>query len=256
MIFARTVNEMWDFMYTGWIGNSCFFLPCVYCSLLHSWLWITVIWTIICSLVFQRRAGDDHHSLLVIQCDSGHLNSDLIACARYRIYDKKAEATQQNEGEGCTHVLFIVYHPRQVGGSSFVGFQGDPWISTHIDNLRTKDNTITLHEAMGASISQLFYGKDTDSEEREAPNKTATLQLFSDAAQLPVERCYNAQFRRLNGCNQKAASRLQDSAQNKARATKRVAILVNLIPRNPSFPPGMQNLYVILIIHTIWSVSS
>ena len=175
----------------------------------------------------------------MIQCDSGHLNSDLIACARYRIYDKKTEATLQNEGEGCTHVLFIVYHPRQVGSSSFVGFQGDPWISTHVDNLRAKDNTITLHEAMGASISQLFYSKEADSEEKEAPIKTATFQLFSDAAQLPVEKNYNAQFRRLHGCIQQAASRLQDSAKNKARATKRVAILVTLIPRNPSFPPGM-----------------
>ena len=184
----------------------------------------------------------------MIQCDSGYLNSDLIACARYRIYDKKAEATLQNEGEGCTHVLFIIYHPRQVGGSSFVGFQGEPWISTHIDNLRAKENTITLHEAMGASISQLFYGKDANLEKREA---LATFQLTSDAAQLPVERSYYAQFRRLHGCIQPAASRLQDSAINKHRATKRVAILVDLIPGNPSFPPGIKSLCEILIIRTL-----
>ena len=188
----------------------------------------------------------------MIQCDSGYLNSDLIACARYRIYDKKAEATQQNIGEGCTHVLFIIYHPRQVGGSSFVGFQGEPWISTHIDNLRAKENTITLHEAMGASISQLFYGKDANLEKREA---LATFQLTSDAAQLPVERSYNAQFRRLHGCIQPAASRLQDSAINKYRATKRVAILVDLIPGNPSFPPGIKSLCEILIIRTIYPTS-
>ena len=50
------------------------------------------------------------------------------------------------------------------------------------------------------------------------------------------------QFRRLHGCIQPAASRLQDSSTNKERATKRVAILVSLIPRNPSFPLGMQRL--------------
>ena len=227
-------------VYTGWMGNFIFALcTCIYLPTVTFMIVNHNNVTIICSLAFQRRAGDVHHSLLVIQCDSGHLNSDLIACARYRIYDKKVEATQQNEGEGCTHVLFIIYHPRQLVGSSFVGFQGDPWISTHIDNLRTEDNAIMLHEAMGASISQLFYGKEANSEEREAPNKTATIQLTSDAVQLPVERSYNAQFRRLHGCIQQAASLLQDSAMNKYRATKRVAMLVSLIAKSPTILPGL-----------------
>ena len=138
-----------------------------------------------CSLAFQRRAGDAYHSLLVIQCDSGHLNSGLIACARYRIYDKKAEATLQNEGEGCTHILFIIHLPRHVVGSVFVGFQGDPWISTHIDNLGTTDDTIMLHEAMGMSISQLFYSEAT-SEAGETPNKAEVTQLTLDDAKMSV----------------------------------------------------------------------
>jgi len=168
-----------------------------------------------CSPAFQRKPGDTQNSLLVIQCDSGHLNADLIACARYRIYDKRAEASQRNKvfrTEGHTHVLFTIHLPRQVLSSSLVGFQGDPWISTHIDVLRPMTyDMITLHEAMGMSISHLFY------------NKGSAIQ-----------------FRRLHGCIQSAASRLQDSSTNKARATKRVAILVSLIPRNPSFPLGMQ----------------
>ena len=92
-----------------------------------------------CSPAFQRKPGDTQNSLLVIQCDSGHLNADLIACARYRIYDKRAEASQWNKifkTEGHTHVLFTIHLPRQVLSSSLVGFQGDPWISAHIDVLR------------------------------------------------------------------------------------------------------------------------
>ena len=123
----------------------------------------------------------------MIQCDSGHLNSDLIACARYRIYDKKAEATLQNEGEGCTHILFIIHLPRHVVGSVFVGFQGDPWISTHIDNLETTDDTVMLHEAMGMSISQLFYG-EAISEAGEAPNKAEVTLLTLDNAEISVEQ--------------------------------------------------------------------
>ena len=284
----------------------------------------------------------------MIQCDSGHLNGDLIACARYRIYDKRAEASLRHEREGCTHVLFIIHLPRQTVGSSFVGFQGEPWISTHIDDLRpTTGGAITLQEMMGVSISQLFCGKmaadksgrigenkissvtenledtylhdETESMQVEADHTTTTVQggfdqdedmsveedpeersqllpsqlsepsqmdtstkgeippeveeplnLTSDDAEAsvrqnvpptrkipegqilppvddlqgdagphwPVEGSHNTQFKRLHGCIQPAAARLQDSAKNKERATKRVGILVNLIPRDPSFPPG------------------
>ena len=302
------------------------------------------------SPVFQRRAGDTHNSLLVIQCDSGHLNGDLIACARYRIYDKRAETSLRNEREWCTHVLFIIHLPWQTVGSSFVGFQGEPWISTHIDDLRpTTGGTITLQEVMGVSISQLFCGKmaadksgrvgeekmsmvakkleelyqhETESmqvegdhattvqegfdqddkmsveeEERpqspppqqlseqsqmdtsiegeaphEAPEVEEPLNLTSDSAEAPVSLILpptrgipegqilpptkddsqeevgphtppwpveNTQFRRLHGCIQPAAARLQDSAKNKERTAKRVALLINLIPQDPSFPPGM-----------------
>ena len=216
----------------------------------------------------------------MIQCDSGHLNGDLIACARYRIYDKRAEASLRHEREGCTHVLFIIHLPRQTVGSSFVGFQGEPWISTHIDDLRpTTGGAITLQEVMGVSISQLFCGKmAADKSGRIGENKissaaenleemylhdeTESMQVESDhtttvqggfdqdeemsvegdigphTPSWPVEGNHNTQFRRLYGCIQPAAARLQDSAKNKERATKRVAILVNLIPRDPSFPPG------------------
>ena len=257
------------------------------------------------------------------------MNGDLIACARYRIYDKRAEALQRNKREGSTHVLFIIHLPRQVVGSPFVGFQGDPWISSHIDDLRpARDSTITLHEAMNVSISQLFFGKmsadkvgwvgegktsdifqqdesevmqveaiqesmkqdEVSKEERnsqsplppallehpqigtpaegellnKAPETQEPLKCTPDAGEMPiqqilplvstwdnfegysdphtpppVERSHYTQFRRLHGCIQPAAARLQDSAKNQERATRRVGILVNLIPRNPSFPPGV-----------------
>ena len=58
-----------------------------------------------------------------------------------------------------THVLFIINLPVQVVVSSFVGFQGDPWISCHIDELRPSEKgAITLEGAQGVAVSQLFYG--------------------------------------------------------------------------------------------------
>jgi len=277
-----------------------------------------------CSLAFRRNLDDTQQSLLVIQCDSGHLNADLIACARYRIYDKRVEASRQNEWEGQTHVLFIIHLPRHVLGSSFVGFQGNPWISTHIDVLRT--SMIALHKTMGVPISHLFFGKVAANRGREEEERGLEMSTFTDRLkesdeakvmqaegspssfevgfsqeelrpkppqleqvkmdtsveggishkeakadapeftaesdmqmpgrqtllevpsgvefenQPPEDNYLHTQFRRLHGCIQPAASKLQDSSTNKERTTKRVAILVSLIPRNPSFSLGMQSL--------------
>ena len=103
-----------------------------------------------------KEDGIPEKHLVIIQCDSGHMNGDLIACARYRIYDLKVKADQ----EKITHVLFIIHLPHQVASSSFVGFQGNPWISSHIDDLRpTTDNAVSAQEAIGLTISELFLGR-------------------------------------------------------------------------------------------------
>lgn len=97
--------------------------------------------------------------LVIIQCDSGHLNGDLIACARYRIHDLKIKA----DNEQITHVLFIIHLPHQVRNSSFVGFQGHPWISSHIDDLRpSTDHVVSANEAIGLTISQIFLGSNSE----------------------------------------------------------------------------------------------
>ena len=56
-------------------------------------------------------------------------------------------------------MVFVIQLPHHAANSSFVSFQGDPWISVHIDDLRpTSDSTIMPYEAMGTAISQLFLG--------------------------------------------------------------------------------------------------
>ncbi|XP_019853235.1 PREDICTED: E3 ubiquitin-protein ligase RNF213-like [Amphimedon queenslandica] len=105
--------------------------------------------------------SDKEESLLIIQCDSGHLYGDLLACARYRIDDEREKNKMRHKtGEGITHVLFIVHLPRQIDAtnSSFVGFQGGSWISAHIDDIRPPlDSDLTLDDAQNAPISHLFY---------------------------------------------------------------------------------------------------
>ena len=156
---------------------------------------------------------DGKDSLLIIQCDSGHLNVDLIACARYRVQDEKPKrVTISEDGDvhhGATHVLFVINLPRKAAGSSFVGFQGGQWISTHIDNLHSI-TSLTLADAMSKPISALFYDPENEH---------------------GVHQCS-----RLHGCIQAAASHLRDAGHMEGRTTERVAILLALFPQELHFP--------------------
>ena len=65
--------------------------------------------------------------------------------------------------DGVTHVLFIINLPHQVSTSTFIGFQGDPWLSAHIDDIRpTSVGTIEPLHALQATISELFIGDYID----------------------------------------------------------------------------------------------
>ena len=194
-------------------------------------------------------------------------------------------------------MVFVIHLPHRATNSSFVGFQGDPWISVHIDDLRpTSDSTIMPYEAMGTTISELFMGcstttledarglpKDGDEEgsdvemdampstrrsdtrqyvdegesmeEDEAPpiedieRMSQGSEAENEEEDMEEERVLPAgdpqlhqsvtvppQCWRLHGCIQAAASKLEDN--NKKRATQRVEILVNLIPRQIQLPLG------------------
>ena len=64
----------------------------------------------------------DGTRLLILQCDSGDIHSNLIACARYNIINEHNQTTLPDEQNSVVHVLFIVQLPRIAGGC-FVGFQ-------------------------------------------------------------------------------------------------------------------------------------
>ena len=129
-------------------------------------IWKNVNITIIFSFspIFQREVTEDDSGsqLIVIQCDSGHNNGDLIACARYRIYDERVKSLDLRK-DAITHVLLIINLPHELLDSSFVGFQGDPWISAHIDDLKpSSEATIQPQEAISETISKIFIGRYLD----------------------------------------------------------------------------------------------
>ena len=128
--------------------------------------------------------------------------------------------------------MFVVFVPRYNTTSkwdlplsqsaSAVGYQGDPWISAHIDDLRPSSGaTVIPHAALGLSMSELFMGKrlhDTGSNENTA---------------MSVPQCQVAPlYRRLQDCIQASTSRLEDVTWG--RAIRRIEILVGLIPKDLS----------------------
>ena len=176
------------------------------------------------------------------------MKADLIACARYRIYDLRAKA----DTKLTTHVLFIIHLPRHVTNNSFVGFQGDPWISFHIDELRpATDNGVSVGDAIRLSISELFRGRsckkisaatdgdecdsdleclqnDTSSHCGDVSSLESSEEVVSPEDIKPIlisSPCYS----RLHGCIQAAVSKLKDVTHK--RCARRVAKLVSLIPK-------------------------
>lgn len=100
---------------------------------------------------------DDYENLLIIQCNTGELYGDLIACARYRIDDQREKV--QHLGHAPTHVLFIInvhrFGDARERCNSFVGYQSGYWTSLHIDNIR--EDSLTLNDVKNEPMNKLFY---------------------------------------------------------------------------------------------------
>lgn len=176
-----------------------------------------------CSPAFKRENDDEQKHLVIIQCDAGNVENDLIACARYRIFDQRFNGSILSKAR--THVLFIIHVPVLVT-TKVVGFLGDPWVSTHIDDLRAPtDSSPSLDQAMRDPISSLFYRKpepDMPVAEQITDTPTVTQNLGFCSY--------------LHHCIQAAASRIQ--AADKQRTTGRLPILTALIPDKPPVSIG------------------
>lgn len=59
-------------------------------------------------------------SLLIVQCDCGDQNADLIACARYSMQGELTETSEKQTRQ--VFVIFIIQLPREAG-HNFKGFQ-------------------------------------------------------------------------------------------------------------------------------------
>ncbi|XP_052807608.1 E3 ubiquitin-protein ligase rnf213-alpha-like isoform X3 [Mya arenaria] len=101
-----------------------------------------------------ERAGTDE-SLMLIQCDSGDVNANLIACARYIVMDEYEKARKKLRAP--VHAVFIVQLPRKAGGC-FTGFQCGRWHSAHIDDLCPESTQMPdIQYLQGKTVSSIFH---------------------------------------------------------------------------------------------------
>lgn len=167
---------------------------------------------LIFSTVFAKR-DSRKETLLIIQCESGHLYSDLIACAHYKVHDvlDRAQRSSSMDSNSMTHVLFIVNLPSNLHNQcNFVGFQGDLWISLHLDELWPVDESnFDIHAISEYTMSEMFIGQKLNHPEHISP-----------------------QHQRLHYCIHAAVSRLSSRLSNPSRAIERVRLLLDLIPKS------------------------
>lgn len=183
----------------------------------------------LCRAVFKAKRKGTH--LLILQCDSGHLDGELIACAKYRIVDEWIKK-RDNRALAITHVLVIIHLPMQAKLSSFVGFQGGSWTSVHIDELVPDDDLygVSPEVVTPESISELFcVSPKQELVVLEPVNVMQPKQDRHVSADAQQGKHYQQQYWRLHNCIQAAVSHLQDS-KDARRGLERISILEELVP--------------------------
>jgi len=116
--------------------------------------------------------------------------------------------------------------------------EGGRNVSTFTDRLREGGETEVMQVEGRPSVFQGGSGQDEGMQFEDVAPSGVEHENLAPHTPPPEDSYLHTQFRRLHGCIQPAVSRLHNDSASQERATKRVAILVSLIPRDPPFPPG------------------
>ena len=108
--------------------------------------------------------------------------------------------------------MVITQLPRIAGGCrNFVGFQGGKWMSGHIDELRPPGrHTPSIEQLIDRPISKLFN--------RDRIEEGDTMSAVTVAVKL------------LRNCVQAAACRVESETESAERSTRRIELLLDLLP--------------------------
>ncbi|KAJ7339580.1 hypothetical protein OS493_005983 [Desmophyllum pertusum] len=193
---------------------------------------------------FAKLGGRE--GLLIVQCDAGDLNCNLIPCARHLLVEQRTTAEQEfiesvgHDLSSFVHIVLIVQLPRLVGGSpTFTGFQGGRWLSVHIDELRPPTGQIPAIQFMvDRSVSELFdvapsttQGDDMEvEEEQEAGTADIDMETTVDVSSRDTNLDKVDIVSLLRSCVQAAVARIDDESWRQSRSTRRIELMLSLLP--------------------------
>uniref|UniRef100_A0A3B4U3I8 RZ-type domain-containing protein n=1 Tax=Seriola dumerili TaxID=41447 RepID=A0A3B4U3I8_SERDU len=104
---------------------------------------------------FLGSTHEDKVLIIQTEYDEDSHRKNILSSAKYSCINEMSKwATTDNTK---TFVYFVSKLPRIEGGTSYVGFQGGPWMSVHIDDLRrSKEFVSDVHSLKNLHISDLF----------------------------------------------------------------------------------------------------
>ena len=192
---------------------------------------------------FAKLGGRE--GLLLVQCDAGDLNCNLIPCARHLLVEQRTTAEQdllesaEQSPSSFIHIVLIVQLPRLVGGCpTFVGFQGGRWLSIHIDELRPPTGQIPAIQFMvDRSVSELFdvapsttQVDDMEVEEEQEEMTDIDMEVSVDASLRDNNLDKVDIVSLLRSCVQAAVARIDDESCGPSRSTRRIELILSLLP--------------------------
>ncbi|KAM6938634.1 E3 ubiquitin-protein ligase rnf213-alpha-like [Lycodopsis pacificus] len=161
--------------------------------------------------------------VLIIQTDydEDSRRRNILSSAKYSCINEINKGA--TTGNTKTFVYFVTKLPRIEGGTSYVGFQGGPWRSVHIDDLRrSKEFVSDVHSLKNLRISELF---EDPPEAMETEDHTSVTQ--KDDSTVLGDLFDISEL--LRSCVQSAVSMLRDAADSGELSTKRVESLLTLL---------------------------
>ncbi|XP_021359260.1 E3 ubiquitin-protein ligase rnf213-alpha-like isoform X2 [Mizuhopecten yessoensis] len=153
---------------------------------------------------------ETQQKVLILQCDSGDQNSNLIACARHRLQDVIHDMGSKKEFTLC--VILVIQLPN-IKGSCFTGFQSGQWMSVHIDDINMETKKRDLR-----GICQMTYVELLQKSIVSGQQQTAI-----DISQL------------LKNCLCLSLAKVKDPDQERSnRGLKRISYVMDLIQLKPN----------------------
>ena len=108
--------------------------------------------------------GGTFKKVLLVQCERGADNANLIACARHKTVDELRDWQERgNKNDECkVCIVFLVPLQRESHGSKFVSLCGGNWDTVHIDDIRSVDyiELLPMSHMIDKHIYQLFMNSE------------------------------------------------------------------------------------------------